>query len=220
MVEAELALLEVQLERLLRQPVELGEASLGEAPEAFDAVDVVGAVGPMIVAVADAQVAGIAQVDEAVVAGQAIRQDRAVQCDTPTDHGLEGDGAAVGHDLGIDAVAAFEHAEDDGLLVGPSAAFATHALRAKERFVDFDLAAERRLPLAVFGDAAPDEQEDPVDRSHAQAGEVGGRRGGQIESEAPHQGPKPGLADLRTPEVPVFLSHVRKLAAAGGCFAS
>ena len=82
-VEAELALLQVQIEGGLGHPVELGQASFGEAPEALDAVDVVVALGEMIAAVANASVLGIAQVDQAVVAGQTVGEDFALQANMP-----------------------------------------------------------------------------------------------------------------------------------------
>lgn len=58
-VEAEFALLQMRVEGLLRQSVGLGQAAIGKASEAFDAVDVVGSFSEVVVAVADAQVGGI-----------------------------------------------------------------------------------------------------------------------------------------------------------------
>ena len=54
------------------QAFELGQADLGQAPEALDAVDVDGA--PLIPGMIDPEVA-IAEVDQAVVAGPAIGVD-------------------------------------------------------------------------------------------------------------------------------------------------
>ena len=44
----------------------------------------------------------------------------------------------VGHDLGIDLVAALEQTEDDGLAAGSGAAFATHTARAEVGFIAFE----------------------------------------------------------------------------------
>lgn len=59
MIEAELAFLQVQVEGRLGQAIELGQTAFGEAPEAFDAIDVVVAFGEMIAAVANAPVLGV-----------------------------------------------------------------------------------------------------------------------------------------------------------------
>lgn len=117
-------------------------------------------------------------------------------------------------------LAAFEHAEDDRFLARAASAFAAHPPRSEEGFVDFDLAGEGRMLLAFVSDGAPHGQEDRVDRTHAQAGQLSGVGGGQIQRPTAHEGPKTGLADFRTAVVPVFLLHFRKIAALWGSFAS
>lgn len=181
MVEAKLAFLEVQIEGGFGQAVELGQAPLGEAPEAFDAIDVVVALGEVIAAVADAPMLGITQVDQSVVAGQTVGEDFALQANMSTNQGLQRGGFAVGHDLGVDVLAALEHAEDGGFLAGAASAFAAYSPWPEERFVDFDLTGEGRMLLAFVGDDASHGQEDGVDRTHAQAGQLSGVGGGEIQ---------------------------------------
>jgi type IV secretion system protein VirB4 len=77
-VEAVLALLEVQVERVGRHPVELDEPTLGVRPEALDAVDVALAAGEVVLLVVDPQVLLVADVDQAVVATPAVGVDDAV----------------------------------------------------------------------------------------------------------------------------------------------
>ncbi len=170
MIESKLAFLQVQYERAFGDAVELGQASLGIAPEAFDAVDMVGPFSEMIFAVADAQVSGIAQVDETVIARQAIGQDRRIKLNMAANNGLERYRATIGHDLGEDALTAFEHAEDDRFLERAAPTLASDTPRTEERFVDFDFALKRRLARAFFGHAASNREEQRVDAAHAQAG--------------------------------------------------
>ena len=59
MVETELGFLEVEVEGPTGDSLELGEAMLGEGPEALDAVDVVRTNGELIVAMVNPEVLGI-----------------------------------------------------------------------------------------------------------------------------------------------------------------
>jgi hypothetical protein len=55
-IEAELCLFEVEVERVFWNPVELDQAVLGEAPEALDTIDVAGTAAELILAVIDPEV--------------------------------------------------------------------------------------------------------------------------------------------------------------------
>jgi len=55
-VEAELALLQVQLNGVASHTVELGELGLGEAPERLDTVDVLPTSGKLVLTVVDPEV--------------------------------------------------------------------------------------------------------------------------------------------------------------------
>ena len=65
-VEAELGFFQVQIKRMLWHTFELDQSMLGEGPEAFapgGAIDVRATIDELIVAVVDAQVLGIADID-------------------------------------------------------------------------------------------------------------------------------------------------------------
>ena len=68
MIEAEFGFFQVQGKGAPVDAVELGQAVFCKAPEAFDAVDVVGSEGELIVAVVDPMMACVAQIDQSVVA--------------------------------------------------------------------------------------------------------------------------------------------------------
>src|SRR5271169_3233036 len=120
----------MEMEGMFGHAFELGEADLGEAPEAFDAVDVYGAVGELVVSVVDAQVA-IAEINQAVVATPAIGVDDGRDINPPPDNALQSGSGAVWHDLGVDLSGALEDTEHDGLAVGTAASFAAHVAGAE-----------------------------------------------------------------------------------------
>ena len=203
-VEAELGLLEVQVERMTRHALELREPVLGEGPEALDAVDVRPAVGELVLAVVDAQVPGVADVDQAVVAGPAVGVDDGLEAHLAPDRLAQRGFLHVGDDLGVDLAGALEHAEDDRLAPGAAAAFALDPAWAEVRLVDLDFPPEGALGFAVRGDASAELEVDVVDRTNRQAGQLGGVGGGQVHREGPDQAPENLLADSGTPVVAVF----------------
>ena len=117
MVVSPFGLLEMEVEGVFRQALELGQPDLGQAPKAFDAVDMDGAFGELVAGMVDAEVA-IAEVDQAVVAAPTIGVDDGARVDPAADDALEGGLRAVRDDLGIDVALPLEDAEDDGLAVG------------------------------------------------------------------------------------------------------
>lgn len=81
-VVAPFGLLGMQMEGVFGDALELGEPDLGDRPEAFDAVDVHGAFGELIVGVNDPEVA-VSEIDEAVVARPAVGVDDRSDIDPP-----------------------------------------------------------------------------------------------------------------------------------------
>src|SRR5256714_15666352 len=180
-VEAELTLLQVQIESRATHPLELDESRLRHAPEAFDAVDVTCAAHELIAVMTDSVVLLVAHVDDAVVRAKAVCMNRRRQLDFAANNGLQTGFFAVRHDLGINAPIALVDAEDDGLAACAASALATHAARPEVRFVEFDLSAEGRLALAVLSDGLADQAQITVDRVAIQPGQRSDLRGGQIQ---------------------------------------
>jgi hypothetical protein len=81
MVEPELALLEVKRERAFVDAIELGQATLGKAPEALDAVDVIVAEREAVFVVSVTKVLGVSDGKQAIVGTQAVGMDDAAQAD-------------------------------------------------------------------------------------------------------------------------------------------
>ena len=119
------------------EALELRQADLGQAPEAFDAVDVDGAVGELVFGMIDAEVA-VAEIDQAVVATPAIGVDDGPGVRPSADDALQGRPREVRYDLGVDLAPALEDAEDDGLAIGAAPAPALDPARPEEAFIDLD----------------------------------------------------------------------------------
>ena len=80
------------------QALALGQPDLGQAPEAFDAVDMDGSLRELVAGMIDADVA-IAEVDQAMVAAPAIGVDDGAWVDPAADNPLQGGLRAVRDDL-------------------------------------------------------------------------------------------------------------------------
>ena len=142
MVEAPLGFFEMKDEVFGPNAAKFCHAQLGEAPKAFDAVDVVFAAGKFIFVVMNAMMF-IAVENKAVVALPAV--------------GIDGGGrkhltfynrhqllfGAVCDDLGEHFSATLEQADDGRFASRPTAPFSAHSPRTKIAFVHFDFACHR-----------------------------------------------------------------------------
>jgi hypothetical protein len=147
MIEAELCFFEMEVEGMFGDAVELEQAAFSEAPEAFDAVDVLWSAGELVVGVADSEVLVEAEIDQAIVTSPAVGMEHGFGSDSAADHRLQSGFGGVRIDLGVDLVASFEQTEDDRLAAGSSASSAAHATRAGRRSALYS--ADRALTRSV-----------------------------------------------------------------------
>jgi hypothetical protein len=197
-VEPVLRLLQVEVERVLRHPVELGQPPLGVPPEALDAVDVTVPAGELVPPVVDPEMPLVADVGQPVVPAPAVGVDRHLRPDLAADHGPERGFGAVGDDLGVDPAVALEDAEHDRLLRRPAAALAADPAGAEVRLVDLDLAAlERPAALALVRRADAELEVDVVDGPDGDAGEAGGVGGREVEAGQPQDPAEECRGELR-----------------------
>ncbi len=141
MVEAPLTFLEVEEEAIRTDAAQLEEAELGEAPEAFDAVDVVFTPGKFVAMVMDAVVV-VAAEDEAIVGTPAIGEDVTTLQDSALDDGQKLSGRAVFDHTDIDVVATLVQADDRDFARGSPPALAADPARTEVAFIDLHLAGE------------------------------------------------------------------------------
>ena len=116
-----------------------------------------------IAVVADAIVLLITHVHNAIIGAKAVSMNRRREFHFAANNGLNAGLFAVGHDLCIDAAIAFVDAEDDGFASCSTSALASDTARAEVRFIQFDIARERRLSLAMRCDGLANECQITVD---------------------------------------------------------
>ncbi len=105
----------------------LRQATLGETPEALDAVDVAAATSELIRPMMDSQVLGVADIDQTVVATPPVRMNDRFHGDATANNGLERDLFAIRDDLRVALAVTFQQSEDDGLARRATSTLATHA---------------------------------------------------------------------------------------------
>src|SRR5260370_15744625 len=210
----------MKVEGMFGDSVELEQAAFGEAPEAFDAVDVVRSPREFVVRVADPEVLIEAGIGQDVVAWPAVGVEDGFQSVSSANNSLQSGFGGVGHDLGIDLIASFEQTEDDGLAASSAASPATHPARAEVRFVGFHFTLEWRTALADFGHPFPYSQKNPIHRTDRNTGDGRALGSRQIQHKTANQMPKTRFADLRMAKVLVNSNHDRSLALSSKSFAS
>src|SRR4028118_1392292 len=154
MGEAKFGLFPVEQKGGVGHAHDLLEAGFSQAAERFDAGAMRGAEDEFIRAVAEAQVAGKADVHQPVVTAPAVGVEPRRPVWFAPNPPLPGLVRAVRDDFRVALPAAFEPAEDEGVTACAPAPFPADATRAEGPFVEFDRAAHLgrhrtpRLPAA------------------------------------------------------------------------
>ena len=130
MIVTKFRFLEMQIKSRRVHASELGKPDLGDAPEAFDAIDMRMPSGKLISAVIDTEVP-VADIHQAVIASPAVGVDDGLRSDLAPDNGLQRGFLAIWHDLGIDMAVAFVDAEHGGLAIRSPTTLALHSARAE-----------------------------------------------------------------------------------------
>ena len=110
----------------------------------------------------------------------------------------------VRHDLGIDAIASFEHPKDDRLAPGATASLAANTSGTEIGLVDFDFPPEGALSFTVLGDVASEFEVDAVGRADRKPRELGCVGCREVHRECPDQTTENLLTDSGTDVVLVF----------------
>jgi len=198
MVEAEFTLFEMKQKGVRVHASEPGQSRFGITPEAFDAVDMVRAVGPggeLISDVIHPQVLFISQVDQPVVSTPAVGVDDAVEGDfapnSPLQHGL----GAIRNQFGVDLAIAFEDSKDRRLPAGASTRFAFDAARAEVTFIHLDGAAEGIFDLACLSHPQPQRGQEAVDGVAVQPCQLRDLHSGEVGRHMTQKATKNSLRD-------------------------
>lgn len=130
-IESKLTFFEVQIEGRFSHTAELYETNFSEGPEAFDAVDVVGSESKKILAVVDAVVLFVAQIDQGMIGPKAVGMDGRLLINLAFYDRIKRFTRTVRDYLGIDLSVSFVNAEDDGFSVSPASSLAANSLCTK-----------------------------------------------------------------------------------------
>ncbi len=150
MIEAELAFFQVMKKLVGTKAVELLHTAFGKGPETLDAVNVIRAIGKLIMGVIDPKMLGETDIDQTVIAAPAVGVNNHVKAAFAANNGLQRSLLAIGDDLGIDPAVALENAEDDRLAARPASSFAANPSAAKIGLVDLNLSGLDRSVTSTF----------------------------------------------------------------------
>src|SRR4029077_19890017 len=132
MIEPKFTFFEMEKEVFATNASALGEARLRRAPETLDAINVdAAAVDKDAVAMFDAEMFAVAEVDQPVVANPAVGVNDTGQGHAPTNNRPQSGLFCIGDDLGVHPAVALEDAKHDGLAPGAAPAFAANPAPAE-----------------------------------------------------------------------------------------
>jgi len=204
MIPTPFRFLEVEEKVLGTDAAQFGEAQLGKAPEALDAIDVVFSAGELVLVMVDAVMLVAAQ-DEAVIGLPAVGINGGLGKHLALDDRHQGLLGAVLDDLGENLAAALEQADDGRLAARATPAFAAHPARPKVTFVDLHL--PRKRPR-LFQGQCQNPQAQPIVKTlralHTQSRQPSRRQGGNIRAKQLQDIPKNRLGNMRVLYVFVF----------------
>ncbi len=172
--------------------VELRQASLREAPEALNPVDVDAISGELVLGVIDPEVLVVANVDQSVVPTPTIRVDDGVERYLSPNDRLERVTGAVGDDLGIDPTITLEDPKHR-LLQGPTTALelpvvAFDSTGSEVALVELNLTNElTQLRKLLVVDEASEAAEPEIDRVTVHPGQLRRFRGLNVNAEVLYQ---------------------------------
>jgi hypothetical protein len=212
MVKTEFGLLEVQRKGLRWDAFELGQTEFGIGPEGLDSVDMAVTSGEFIFSMMDSKVLGVSDVHQALIASRAVTVDDAIDRDMTPNNLLQRGLSGIRDNLLIDPAIAFEDTEDNGFRSGTTSALTPNPPRTEVGFVHFDLPGKGAVERTLIDQPGSDSLVDRVDRSDAEAGQIGSLRGWKIKGEEAQNLPEFALRNLRPFVVPIFPIHIRSLA--------
>jgi len=132
----------------------------------------------------------IAHMYDAIVGAKAVGMNARLKSHFAANNSLNAGLFAVWHNLGVNPAIAFIDAEDNRLASCSASTLASHAPRAKVRFIQLDIAGERRLSLAMLRDGLTNQFQITVDSIAIQTAHGSDLSGSQIKGQESQQLPK------------------------------
>lgn len=220
MIESKLSFFQVQIKRVFRDTVKLGQATLCIAPERFDTVDMPFSTRKLILPMMHSKVLVKADIDQSIVTSPTIGMDHCARIDVTTDNGLQCSFRAVWYDFGVDFVTSLQKTKHNGLAISSPTAFATYTMGAKVRFINFYRTLQGRFQFAGLSNPPANFQKDIVYRSYRNTCQFSSTCSRQIKGKTAYKLPEFRLANFRTAVISVSINHLRKLSHLSRCFTS
>jgi len=164
MIDSKFAFFQMKVERSFCDPSETDEPSFRVPPKAFDPVHMRSASHKLIFAMGNPEMFAVPHIYQAIIASPPIRIDHAVQGDLSPNNRLQRGLSTIWNEFRVDVPIPLEDPKDNGFAICSSSSFPLNAARSKIRFIDFDLATERRLGFAEFGNTLSKSPNISVDR--------------------------------------------------------
>ena len=120
---------------MLRHPVKLHQAMLGIAPKGFNTVNMPRTTDKLIVTMMYPEMFGKTHINQSLITAPTVSIDDTLDTDTTSNNLLQCCFGSIGNNLGINLVASFEDAENDGFTARSAPAFTSDALCTEIGFV-------------------------------------------------------------------------------------
>lgn len=180
-LETKFHLFQIQEKLVAGDPIVPFQFGLGIAPEVLDAVDVPAAACGKRLPMVDA-VVPIALGNQAVVAGELIRVDRAALRHLLSDHGPKRLPSHIGHRAGVDPAAPLQEPKNSDFARGAPASEPL-AMPSEIGLVRFDFAAQGRPTFTVLSQVAANHLVDPFGTVAVDPKYVGRLQGRDLQGE-------------------------------------
>ena len=220
MIKPELSLFKMQLKGMLSNAIKLSQSAFSETPKRLDTIYMRIAPGKFIVAMVDPMMFIKPDIHQTIVATPAISMNHTGNVHLASDNGLQDSFRRIRDDFSVNIIPTLQKSKDHRLTSSASTSLASHTLGTKVRLIGLQLARKRRSLGTSSAHARANTKVDGINAAHRNTAQCSALSGGQIKRKVAHNLTKLGFAEFRTPEVPVFLNHRKKLACVDYMFAS
>ncbi len=181
MIKTKFAFFEMEEKLIGTKAIELLHTAFGKGPKTFDAVNMNGAIGKLIVGMIDAKMFLKTDINQSVITAPFVGMNNNFGSDAAANNGLQHTFLAIRHDLGIDPAAAFENTKDDCFARCSASTLAAYSPSSEIGFINFDLSClNRSLTRAFFSQAKAYFLKDRINRLPGKGSQFGCFAGGQI----------------------------------------
>lgn len=154
MIKTKFAFFQMQVKLIGTKAVKLLHSAFGKGPKTFDAINMNGAIGKLVIAMINTKMFCKSDINQTVVTAPFVGMNNNFGSHAAANNSLQRTLLAIRHDLGIDPASAFENTEDDRFARCSASALAAYSSGSEIGFINFDLSClNRSLTRAFFSQA-------------------------------------------------------------------